>query len=454
MATLAGSVPGSSVVRIEKLTGGGRGLSRVDGLVWLVEGAVPGDRVRATPVRRRSTLVEARTLELLEPSYLRRKPPCPFQGECGGCPWMVLEEPEQRSWKRRILEEALVRIGRFEEVRVDETVPSPSPLAYRNKLEFTFGRGGRRGAVLGFHGTGSRSLVDVDRCLLQGDLANQVLAEVRSYFTEGAGRGEPALGDPRRPLKLAIRRSGHSGRLLVGLLGAPGPFPTARPFAHQLRERVSEISGVVRLLTLPGRRGGSRTVNLAGKPWLEDTLGGTVFRLPARVFFQVNPGAAELLVRLVEELSGAGSGTRLLDLYGGVGVLGLALARRGARALVCETDGQAVACGRRASKGRKELDVRFARSDVGAFLESLAHSRGDWDVVVANPPRSGFGREVARGILALRPERIVLVSCDPATLARDARRLADGGFVLRRVVPVDMFPQTPHVEVVCVLERG
>ena len=438
---------------VERLVAGGRGLGRPDGVVWLVDGGVPGDRVRAEASRVRRRLVEGRVLELLEPSPLRRPPPCRFQGTCGGCPWMVLDEAEQRSWKVKILEEALKRIGGFEGISVDRIEPSPRSLAYRNKLELTFGRReGRR--TLGFHGSGPRPrVVDVDRCLLQDEAAHRILQEARAFFVDGPGRDDPWLDVRPEPARLVIRRSVSTGRLLVALRGGAGPFPSAREFARRVGTAVPEVSGVVRLLSRPGRRGGVRVVRLLGRPWLEESLGGNVFRLPAATFFQVNPEAASALVDVVRDLAAVGSETTALDLYAGVGVFGLTFAEAGAKVTACEADPRAVACGLRAARKNLRTGFRLVCSDVGAFLASSAARESFPTTIVANPPRTGFGPGVAEGIAELSPERIVIVACDPATLARDLKRLAARGYTPSRVVAVDLFPQTPHIEAVTLLQR-
>jgi 23S rRNA (uracil-5-)-methyltransferase RumA len=373
---------------------------------------------------------------------------------------MVLDEADQRVWKRRLVIEALERIGRLREVEVAETAPSGRDLGYRNKIELAFGRD--RGArALGFHpsGAGGR-VVDVERCLLQGDAGGRVLASAREFFLRGPGRSEPALEGGEEPLRLVVRESGATGEVLVALRGAPGPFRTALPFAKHLVSRHPEVAGVVRLLASPGRRGGARTETLAGRPWIEEAVAGVRFRLPAAAFFQVNSGAAGRLVREVIGAAGrSAASSEVLDLYGGAGLFAIALARAGWRATVVEADRDAVDCGRRAVSDLGLGVVSFVVSGVAGYLRRRGTATGGRllppapDLVVADPPRTGLGPGVADAISRLRPQRIVLVSCDAPTLARDLRALADRGYALRRVVPVDLFPQTAAIEAVAVLDR-
>lgn len=363
---------------------------------------------------------------------------------------MILREEEQRTWKLRILDDALRRIGRLPDLTAERIVPSPLDLGYRNKVELAFGQTDT-GPVLGFHAPGTREVTDVERCLVQGTAAHRALEEARSFFIDGPGREDPALRDPG--LRLVIRQSSLEDRILVALRGAEGPFETARLFATRVARSVPGVSGVVRLLGSAGRRGGARTVVLTGSSWLEDRLGGIVFRLPAATFLQVNPAAAEALVECVRHGARAGTANRVVDLYSGVGVYGIGLAAGGSEVLACEADREAVGCARRAARDASVSSYRVVRSDVAAFLGSGAARSANPDVVIANPPRTGFGTGVAGRIADLRPARIVVVSCDPPTLARDLRALADRGYAPRRVVAFDLFPQTPHVESVTLLER-
>jgi 23S rRNA (uracil1939-C5)-methyltransferase len=447
------SEAGPAEVQIERLAAGGRGVGRVQGKVWLVAGAVPGDRVLAAPERTLPRRVEARAARILAPASDRREPPCPIQTRCGGCPWMVLPEEVQREWKRRILEDALARIGGFRDLEPGPVRRSPTHLGYRNRIELTFGRdrGGRR--VLGYHGADpAEGLVDVERCLLQDEPAARVLSRVRALLVGGEATEDPAANDPREPLRLTLRRSRATGETLVALRGRGGAFPSARDFARRLRQKCPDVAGVVLIVARPGRRGGARTELLDGRPWVEEELAGIRFRLPAGVFTQVNLEAADLLAGRVADLAGPGGGGRVLELYGGVGVLGLRLARAGARLTVCEADPDAVACGEEAARAAGLDLVEFERTDVGRYLRSSAPPETP-ELVLADPPRTGFGPGVAEGIARLGPARVIVVSCDPATLARDLKRLVGLGYSVRRVEPFDLFPQTAHVETVALLVR-
>ncbi len=435
-------------LKVDSLAAGGRGVARRDGKVWMVDGAVPGDRVLAEAVRDRPRLVEGRTVRILEPSALRRVPTCPVQDDCGGCPWMIMGEESQREWKGRVVRDSLERIAGIPDPPVWPVVASPLDLAYRGKAELSVGKDREDRVLVGFrHRHHPDRMVDAAACPVIPDAANRVLREVRRLIGASGDGGTVGRTGPQGR-RLVLRQSGRNGAVLV-IFRDQGREWTGPRHGIQRLAAMRQVAGVVALTGLPGRRGGVRSRLLAGKDHLEEELGGTVFRVPAAAFFQINPAAAAFLVKSVLEMAGTiDEGDPVLDLYGGVGVFAWALAGRGARVTVCEADPHAAAVGRE-GVGSEE-HPRFVCDDVGRFLD-LNRSTFRPRIVVANPPRTGFGPGVASGIVKLGSERVVIVSCDPGTLARDLQPLIKDGYRLERVVPVDLFPQTSHVETVSLL---
>lgn len=444
---------GVTRIRIQSWAAGGRGLGRVDGRVWMVVGGVPGDEVDARVVKDHGRFVEAVVDSVAQASASRRTAPCPIQTQCGGCPLMAIPEDSQRSAKRQFVIDALRRIGGFrDDLAVDEIVAAPTSLGYRNKIELTFGRGPTGRPVLGYHRSGLPSaLVDVEDCIIVDPRLRPLLAASRSFFLEGPGASEPAIHDEREPLRLVLRASNVRNERLVALRGLPGPFASAEEFARVARIADPGLVGVVRLVAAPGRRGGAHVQEVAGRAWIANEIHGTSFRVPAATFLQVHAAAAELLGGHV--LDRAGSPRRVVELYGGIGALGLALARRGARTTIVDADPAAIACGVEAARAEGVTTVAFERAEVLAFLGR----RGDGvapDLVIADPPRTGLGRGVAEGLAALGASRIAMISCDPATLARDLAALAARGYAIEHITPFDLFPQTAHVEAVVWMSRA
>ncbi len=446
-----GRPPEQAELTIEALTAGGAGVARPAGRVWFVPGGLPGDRVRAAAVRMHPRFVEARLVGLVRESPDRRSPACPFQPTCGGCPWMPLAEVAQRRFKQQRVDDALSRIGGVSPSVTEPIRFGALPLAYRNRIELTLGRDAAGRPLVGLHaGSRSAALVDVDRCLLQPDAANSVLTSVREFLLAPRRLWSRSTA-PR--FRIAIR-SGEGGEVLVALWEEARAFPEAAALAEWLTRRHPELCGVVRVRTHGRRRGGARVTALYGRTWVAQQVGATRFRVPAASFTQVNADWTERLPDLVRECAGDVAGADVVDLYGGIGVHGIALAGAGARNVtICEADARAVRCGVDAVRRAGLQGVRFVVSDVRAFL-GQAWPAELQRVVVANPPRAGLESGVARRIAARACERVVIVSCDPATLARDVRVFIEHGFRLLRVIPVDLFPQTPHVETVAVLARG
>lgn len=442
---------GVIAIEITTWAAGGRGLGRVDGRVWMVAGAVPGDAVLARIVRDRGRFVEAEVQAVLRDSVARRPPPCPIQGECGGCPLMVVGDSSQREAKRRFVIDALVRIGRFPgDVPVEDVVEAPPSLAYRNKIELTFGGTATSARLIGYHRAGRASeLVDVTRCAIAEPRLTPLLAAARGFFLDGPGAADPAVVETRERLRLVLRSSGARDERLIAFRGLDGPFPTLGEFAGQAMKADPGLVGVVRLVASPGRRGGTRIETIAGRSWIEDEFHGTTFRVPAATFLQVHRGAAEALGAHV--LERAGSPRSVLELYGGVGALGLALARAGARATIVDADPAAIACGEEAARSHGLTSATFARADVLEFLGRRGAEAAP-DLVIADPPRTGLGKGVAERIARLGAPRIAMVSCDPATFARDLAAFANRGYALASVTPFDLFPQTAHVEAVAWLQ--
>ena len=436
---------GDQLLTIESMANGGRGVARHDGRVWFVKGAIAGDRLWARVERDRPNFVEASVGAIEVPSSDRRPAPCPVQATCGGCSWMTLDEDAQLTWKRRLVVDALERIGRISDPDVEPVHRPSASLGYRNRVEFSAGAGPDGAPAIGLWGEieGSRGIVDLETCPLQTDAANVLLDRIRAFVAKRPKVGAELVD--HGPFRILIRTT-PDRRRLVGLWGTGHPFPAAEELAAELGSQPQDIHSVVRLTARPGSRGGVRCETLYGEATLTDRLGDLEFKLSPASFVQVNPAGGDALIRLVNELAGNVRGRGVLDLFGGAGVFGLHLARRGADpVVVCDADRDATEAGRKTAWSERLTAVRFVHQTAQAYLKTAPSPP---TVVVANPPRTGFGKGVAERIRALGPRRVIVVSCDPPTLARDLRPFLADGYRLDRVVPVDLFPQTPHVETV------
>ena len=374
----------------------GEALAHINGDEIGVFGGIPGEHVVAEVLRRRDR-VSARVVEVLSPSPQRTEPPCPYFGPCTGCQWQHLAYERQLELKRQRVQDSLAGVGGFEPEVVSPTIAAPHQYEYRNHARFTVGR--KRGDI-GFVNRDSRSLVPVSKCLLMHPGINRCL--------------ESLLGKSSETTQLSIRYGVNTGDILV---------------QPQLKNEALDIA--------------------TGQKTYVESLAGREFRIAAASFFQVNTPQAELVSRLVEnglELNGKGT---IVDAYAGVGVFAVLLAPLAEKVIAIEESASAV---RDAEANAVGLDnVEFRQGKTEDVLAQLAQSEENVRGVVLDPPRAGCHKAVLETLADIRPPRVVYVSCEPEALARDLKILSDGPFRLESVQPVDMFPQTHHVECVATL---
>jgi len=430
---------------IESLAYGGDAISHLeDGRTAFVRGGVPGDTVEAEVTDDHGRFVKAEAVRVLTPSPDRVEPPCPYFGVCGGCTWQHVSYAAQLDAKRRMVVDALTRIGHVSgaEDLVDGTVASPARYGYRNKVELVVDSSTGR-PRLGFHRAGSEEFVQVEECLLLPEKyrrAPKALGGALRYIT-----GEQDFGLTR----VALRVAANTRDVEIALWGAPGPFPR-HPVAATLGQALRSTSLVRVLVKGPARERRIAGVEvLAGKGSWRERLLGTTMTVSAPSFFQVNTLAAEHLVsRAIDSLAPDGS-DRVLDLFAGAGTFTLPLAERAGEVVAVEAASSAV------------RDLRRNLEDEGLWADVIGGDAvrelpdiGHVDLALVDPPRAGLHAQAVEALARTQATRIAYVSCDPATLARDTAALAASGFTLARATPIDLFPQTYHVETLALFERS
>ncbi len=434
-------------LRVDALAFGGNGVARLDGYVVFVRGAVPGDRVRAVVTKRKRAYAEAGAVEVLEPSPERVEP----AADHPGAPWQVLPYERQLAVKEGQVDEALRRLGGLEGYALETIVPAAERWRYRNKVEFSFGTDAGGRVVAGFHAPGTwDEIVGIEDCLLISERANGALREVVAWAREQGLRPYDRRAGTGVLRNLVVREGVRTGELQVRLVVAPGELDEP-----SLADAVTcDGLFVTRTDALAETTQGGRTRRVAGAPKLHEELAGLRFAVSPEAFFQTNTVMADRLDALAAELAALEGWERVFDLFCGIGTLGLSLAARAGEVWGVEVVEPAVADAIANARANAIENARFFAGDVRLALRDLVEQAGRPDVVVVDPPRAGLSQKVVRRILEAAPRRIVYVSCNPTTLAPNAAQLGAGGYALRRVRPVDMFPQTPHVECVALLERA
>jgi 23S rRNA (uracil1939-C5)-methyltransferase len=439
---------------IDDLAFGGEGVGRADGYVVFVRGGLPGDRLRVRLIEARGRFGRATIEDVLQPSPDRVVAPCPYFGQCGGCRLQHLAYPAQLAFKEKQVRDCLNRLGGVGEFELRPILAAPEPYGYRNKMEFTIAGDP---AAVGLHVFERYDVVlDIERCLLQSDTLNTLLDEFRRHVRDRA----LSVWDPRTErglLRFVMMREGrNTGEAMVNIVAAAPDIETLTPVADALRTRVPSTASIV--LNVNAKKAsvavGSEEHLLAGREHITESLDGVVFQVSANSFFQTNTRQAERLFAIVEAACDLEGTETLLDLYSGTGAISLLLARRARAVYGIEVAAAAVADAIRNARANGIDNCTFLAGEVRHVLPELMRQGVRASVVVADPPRAGFHPKALSALAALAPQRIVYVSCNPSTLARDVGDLVRQGYRLEWVQPVDMFPQTPHIEAVARLSRA
>jgi 23S rRNA (uracil1939-C5)-methyltransferase len=440
---------------IDDLAFGGEGVGRADGYVVFVPGGLPGDRLQVRLVQVRSRFGRGIIETVLEPSPQRVEAPCPYFGRCGGCRLQHVAYPAQLAFKSKQVADALERLGGLRDVPLRPIIGAEETFGYRNKMEFTVARA--KGAmVVGLHETERYdSVLDIERCLLQSERMNGLLAEVRAFFAErGLTVYEQDTGEGLLRF-LMLREGKHTGELMTNVVTSAPAVSELAPLAQRLQARDAGTTSVVMNVN-PKKASVAVGVEehlLGGRDHIREGVGGLTFRVSANSFFQTNTRQAERLFDLVVESTGLTGTETVLDLYSGTGAISLLLARRARWVYGVELAPAAVDDAGANATANGITNCTFVSGEVRFVLPALIAKGVTAEVVVADPPRAGFHPKALHALITLGARRIVYVSCNPTTLARDLGELVRGGYRLEWVQPVDMFPHTPHIEAVARLER-
>lgn len=415
------------ILSIHRLGIHGEGVGSFEGFTIFVDGALPGETVKAKVTEVRKNYGRAEVIEFLEKSPYRVKPICPVFGRCGGCQLMHLDYTQQLETKRQRVIDALQRIGKIT-ADVHPCVPSPAPLAYRNKIQLPYVDG-----RLGLYAFNSHDLVEIEKCFIHCPLGEKAFQHIQEILTKSP---------PENLRHVLIKTAVHTNQILV-ILVTEGES-NVKALGDEIKRCMPEIKGVVQNINQePGNVIlGRMNRTLAGEGSIFDTICGLTFRVSPASFFQVNPAQAENLYRKALEACELQGTETVLDAYCGVGTVSLLLAQKAKKVIGVESVAEAIADAKDNARLNKIENVEF----TCAFAENFDLPASD--VAVINPPRKGCDPLFLAKLIELKPKRLVYISCDPATLARDLVILQTGNYQIKDVQPFDMFPQTVHVETV------
>lgn len=437
-------------VTIEGYGEGGMGVARIDGRVVFVHGALRGEKCRVLILKTLKSVAFAKVLEVLEPSSERITPDCPYFPRCGGCTYRHIRYEEELRLKKQRVQDNLSRIG-GSDVTVEEILGAQDTLRYRNKAQYPVSKDG----AVGFYRARTHEVIECERCLLVKPVADAAAEALREYmqscrvagYDEKTGRGL---------VRHLYVRSNAAGESLVCVLVNGDKLPKEDRLVTLLRDACPKCTGIV--LGTNTKKGnvilGDRYRTLWGSDRLEDTLCGKTFRLSVPSFYQVNRVQAERLYAKAIEFAGLTGQETVLDFYCGAGTITLALSDHAKKVLGAEIVPEAIDDARENAARNGVKNAEFFCGDASDVAKKLARENLRPDVITVDPPRKGLAADVVESIAEMQPGRVVYVSCDSATMARDVKRLADLGYTAQRACAVDMFPRADHVETVVLLSKG
>ena len=429
------------LIKIHGLGSSGEGVGKLDGLTFFVEGALPGEEVLAEVETLKKNYAVARLVEVVKSSADRAEPFCPLYKNCGGCQLQHLNYPAQLKLKRQQVVDAIERIGKLGGIEIFDTLGMENPLRYRNKMQFPVGKN----LQIGCYARGSHRIIDATSCLIQNAGNDKILNAVRAVAKKF--NLQPYNEDTHKGfLRHVMGRVGCNGELMIVLVTAAKNFPNEKNFVRALVKEIPEVTGIQQNVQTFKNNVilGRETKILYGKPTIHDKIGDLKFNISARSFFQVNTAQAEILYKTAKNFAELRGNETLIDAYCGTGTIGLFMAKNVRKVIGVEVVSSAVAD---AIKNARENHIRNAEFIVGDAVKILPKLEDIFaEVVIVDPPRAGCDKKVLETFAAMRPEKIIYVSCNPATLARDLKILDELGYHTKKIQPVDMFPFTAHVE--------
>lgn len=440
-------------VHVEDLTHDGAGVAKVDGYPLFIVGALPGETAEIHVVKTTKSYGFGKLIEIIKPSEHRVAPPCHVFDECGGCQVQHLSYEGQLKWKQQLVKNAIERIARLPHVTVHPVKGMDNPWRYRNKSQIPFAL--QDGKVVGgFYKTRSHEIVDTDTCIIQSEQADDLLREMKKQLGRIGITPYNEKTHQGMLRHIVIRKALATSEVMVVIVTKKKKFPQREEAIEAIKLILPEVTSIVQNINAEKTNVifGEETFTLFGKDAIEDTIGDVRFEISARSFYQVNPEQTEVLYKQALEYAQLTGTETVIDAYCGIGTISLFLAKEAKQVLGVDVVPQAIEDAKRNAEINKFKNTYFEEGLAEVVIPKWYKDGITADVLVVDPPRKGCDEALLLTILEQKPKRVVYVSCNPATLARDLRILEDGGYATQEVQPVDMFPQTTHCEAVAWLE--
>lgn len=441
-------------VEFQDLTHQGSGVAKIDGYTLFVPSGLPGEKATVKVLKTKKAYGYGKLIEVKEASEERTTPPCPIFNQCGGCQLQHLTYEGQLHYKQNQVENALSRIGGLDNVNVHPIIGMDDPWRYRNKAQVPVGEG-KDGLVAGFYQRGSHRIINMEACLIQEEANDHVISTVKS-IADSLGIHAYDEKRNRGVLRHIIAKYGkQTNEVMVVIITRTKDLPHKKQLIEHITAHIPNVKSIVHNVN-PKRTNvifGDETNVIWGEPYIYDFIGDVKFAISARSFYQVNPVQTKILYDKALEYADLSGDETVIDAYCGIGTISLFLAKRARKVYGVEIIADAIAD---ANRNATLNDIHNAEFVVGQAEKIIPkwHEQGiQADVIVIDPPRKGCDEALLNTLIAMKPKRIVYVSCNPATLARDLRTLEDGGFQTKEIQPVDMFPHTSHVEAIALIQR-
>lgn len=440
-------------VNVTAMSSDGDGIARYEGFAIFVKGGVIGDVLSVRLMKVLKNLAYARIEKIIEPSRDRIKPDCTLFPRCGGCELRHISYAAELAFKKKRIEDAFLKIAGMD-IKCDEVIAADNTYNYRNKAVIPLAKRGNR-IVGGFFRSHSHDIIELDRCYIQNEVAEQALRAVISYAEQsGASIYDETTGKGLLR-KVFVRNTKNADGAIVCIIASNKSLPDKNLLVERLLDLCPALQGIVLNINRLNNNTvlGDKFITLWGNPYITDSLLGINFRISVPSFFQVNPVQAERLYAKAIEFADLSENKTVLDLYCGAGTITLCMAAKAKKAVGIEIVPEAIKDAEINASLNGIENVEFLCGNAGELAAQMAQNGFSPDVIVADPPRHGLDDTAVNVMGSFKPERIVYVSCDPATLARDVQKITAFGYRIHKIAAVDMFPRTRHVECCLLLCR-